>query len=246
MGLAILAYIAGVLTVAAPCILPLLPVILGGTLTSNTDNKTKVWWSPLAIAGGLTVSVVLFTLLLKATTALLGVPQMFWNILSGLIVALFGINLLAPILWEKLMVLTGLHLASNRLLGASYKQKGIARDVLIGAALGPVFSSCSPTYALIVAAILPVSFAKGLVYLILYALGLASALLLVAFAGQSLVRRLGWLTNPGGLFRKVIGSVFIIVGLAVIFGLDRTLQANILERGWYDPIMRLEQRFNLN
>lgn len=246
MDFLILSFISGVLTVAAPCILPLLPVIIGGTaaLQGDSPKKQSRWYRPLVIAGSLAFSVVAFTLLLKATTALLGVPQSLWNILAGGIVLILGINLLFPVLWEKLMIVSGLHLASNRWLGASTNKKGLARDILTGAALGPVFSSCSPTYALIVAAVLPVSFSQGLLYLAAYALGLAAVLLLVALAGQAAVRRLGWLSNPHGWFRRTIGMLFIVVGVAVIFGLDRKFQAFVLENGWYDPIMKLEQRLN--
>lgn len=121
-------------------------------------------------------------------------------------------------------------------------QPGIGKDILLGASLGPVFSSCSPTYALIVAAVLPASFIRGLIYLIAYALGLATILLLIAVAGQSLVQKMRWMSNPSGLFRKIIGVLFIFVGIAVLTGLDRRFQAFVLDKGLYDPIMKLEQR----
>ena len=243
MELLALSFVAGVLTVAAPCILPLLPVIVGGSLAAG-GTKSK-WFRPLVVTGSLAASVVLFTLLLKATTALLGIPQEVWNVLAGGIVLLFGMTLLLPVFWEKLMVATGLAVKTNKLLGASYTKKGLARDVLLGAALGPVFSSCSPTYALIVAAVLPASFTQGLVYLTAYAAGLAAILLLVAIAGQSVAKRLGWLSNPKGWFRRIIGLLFVVVGIAVIFGIDRKFQAFVLEQGWYDPILQLEQRLNI-
>lgn len=245
MTLFILSFIAGVLTVAAPCILPLLPVIIGGTLTIDDSQQKRAWYRPLVIAGSLAASVIVFTLLLKATTTLLGIPQMAWNTISGVIVLLFGLNLLFPVWWEKLMVATGLNLKSNALMSRSYKKRGVMRDALLGASLGPVFSSCSPTYALIVAVVLPESFAKGFLYLLAYALGLASVLLLIAVAGQSVVGKFGWLSNPHGWFHRIVGALFIIVGVSVLFGLDRRFQAYVLERGWYDPIMRLEQRLDI-
>lgn len=239
MHLLIVSYFAGILTVAAPCVLPLLPIIVGGSISQ--DNKRR-WWRPLIITGSLAVSVVLFTLLLKATTVLLGVPQVVWNSISGGIVLLFGVSLLFPHLWEWLALKSGLYGQSNKLMQQTGRTNpGIGRDILMGAALGPVFSSCSPTYALIVAAVLPVSFYQGLGYLTAYALGLATILLLVAVAGQALVRKLGWLSNPSGWFRRIIGILFIIVGFAVLTGLDRSFQSFVLEQGWYDPIMKLEQ-----
>lgn len=243
MALLILSFIAGVLTVAAPCILPLLPIIVGGSVVGDTNRRQ--WYRPLVIATSLAVSVILFTLLLKATTTLLGVPQMVWSVISGVIVLLLGLNLLFPAAWEKLMIATRLPINSNKLLGKTLGQNGFGKDILTGAALGPVFSSCSPTYALIVAAVLPESFGKGLLYLTAYALGLASILLLVAIAGQAAVQKLGWLSDPNGWFRRVMGILFIIVGLAVLFGLDKKFQTYVLENGWYDPILRLEQRLNI-
>lgn len=245
MTLLILSFVAGVLTAAAPCILPLLPVIVGGTLTAEGKTRQLTWYRPLIVVGSLAASVVIFTLLLKATTALLDVPQSVWNIISGTIVLMLGVSLLFPTLWEKLVLALRFNLTSNELLSKSNRHSGLSRDILVGASLGPVFTSCSPTYALIVAAVLPGSFAKGLSYLIAYALGLAAILLLVTLAGQTVVRRLGWLSNPAGWFRRAVGIVFVLVGLAVLFGWDRNLQSYILERGWYDPVGELEQRLML-
>lgn len=69
-----LAFAAGILTVAAPCVLPLLPVVVGGAMVRAGDER-RARWRPFIIAGSLVISVVLFTLLLKATTALLGIPR---------------------------------------------------------------------------------------------------------------------------------------------------------------------------
>ena len=242
--LLLLSFVAGVLTVAAPCVLPLLPVIVGGSIV-RSDARAEVaerqWFRPVVIAASLAISVVVFTLLLKATTALLGVPQSVWSIVAGGVVLLFGITLVFPALWERVMTATGLRNRANRALDSSHSRGGLGGDILLGAALGPTFSSCSPTYALIVAAVLPVSFTEGLLYIVVYAIGLAVTLLLVAFLGQGFARRLGLLSNPEGWFRRIVGILLVIVGLAVIFGLDRQFQAFVLEQGWYDPIRNFEQ-----
>ena len=241
----ILSFIAGALTIAAPCILPLLPVIVGSSIVrggNDTKEIEKRWYRPLLIALGLIISIVVFGLILKSTTALLGVPQVVWQVISGGIVLLFGANLLFPALWEKFAASSGLQAGTNKLLGKSYSQSGVAGDLMVGAALGPVFSSCSPTYSLIIATILPASFLVGFVNLVAYALGLAVMLILVAYVGQALVQKLGWLADPHGNFRKVIGTLFIIVGIMVLFGLDKKLQAFVLEKGWYNPINNLERR----
>ena len=242
IGLIILSFVAGALTVLAPCILPLLPVIIGGTSLNSEGNETSGLRHALIICISLAISVLVFSLLLKASTLLLGIPQFAWQAVSGIIVILFGINLIFPMLWAKVSIKLGIENKSNRFLGQSSKKKGIMRDILIGAALGPVFASCSPTYALIVATILPQSFVNGLIYLAVYCLGLASVLLAIGVAGQSLVGKLGWATNPNGWFRKSLGIIFIITGLVVIFGLDKQIQTLIIESGLYDPIKKFEQR----
>lgn len=242
MELLIVSFVAGILTVAAPCILPLLPVIVGGSIALDDQHQPeKNWYRPLVIAGSLAVSVVLFGLLLKATTSLLGVPVMFWQLVSGLIVTLLGVSFLFPSIWDSAVLKAGLHGSFNQFMNFSYKERGVGGEVLLGFSLGPVFNSCSPTYALIVATILPASFLQGFSYLTAYAVGLAGALLMIAVGGQSVVRRLGWLSNPGGWFRRGVGVVFILVGLSVAFGIDKKIQTYVLDRGWYAPISNLEE-----
>lgn len=241
MTLIVLSFIAGVLTVAAPCILPLLPIIIGGSVIEGGKQKPeRQWLKPFVIAVSLAGSVIVFTLLIKASTALLGVPQTVWQLLSGGIVTLLGVNFLFPEIWERFAAWSGFFTKSNSLLSQAHKHNGLGGAVLMGAALGPVFSSCSPTYALIVATVLPVSFAEGFVYLTAYAIGMSVTLLLVAYLGQAFVAKLRWLNTSW--FQRTIGVLFIVVGVAVIFGLDKDLQAYILDQGWYDPISNLEQR----
>lgn len=238
MVLLVASFVAGFLTVLAPCILPLLPVVLTGSVT-GAGRYQRV----LAIILGLTISVIVFSLLLKATTSLLGVPQIVWQLVSGGILILFGLVMFLPGLWEK--IAAPLSARAGQSLQSARGQSGVGGNFLLGAALGPVFNSCSPTYALIVAAILPASFGQGLTYLIAYAVGLGVALLLVAVLGRAIISRLGWAANPEGWFHKFVGLLLIIAGLAVIFGLDKSFQAYVLDRGYYEPIMRLEERIRL-
>ncbi len=192
----------------------------------------------------LAVSIIIFSLLLKTTTALLGIPDDLWAILAGGIVVIFGITLIWPSLWDRVAAVTRISSGSGRLMERAGDETGTKRDILLGAALGPVFNSCSPTYALIIAVSFPASFTEGLIYLIAYAAGLALILLLVSIFGRAVVDRLGRLSDPHGKFRKVIGALFLLVGFGVIFGLDKDLQAWILENGWYDPIKDLEDSLN--
>lgn len=238
MGLLFASFIAGFLTVLAPCILPLLPVVLTGSLTGS-ERYRRI----LAIIIGLTISVIVFSLLLKATTSLLGVPQLVWQLISGVILILFGLIMTFPGLWER--IAAPLSEKAGQSLQSARTQWGVRGDFLLGAALGPVFNSCSPTYALIVAAILPVSFGRGLAYLLVYAVGLSAALLIIALFGRAIVSRLNWAANPNGWFHKLIGTLLIVAGLAVIFGLDKNFQTYVLDLGYYDQIIRIEEKLRL-
>lgn len=242
MPVLLLAFLAGCLTVLAPCILPLLPVVLGGSLASGSSAAKSQRLRAVVIVGSLVLSVVAFSLLLKASTALLGVPQTVWQAISGMIIIIFGVVLLFPQWWAGFVVKTGFLERSHTALMSGSERGGTAGAVIMGLALGPIFNSCSPTYALIVATILPVSFLTGLSYLIAYALGLGATLLAIALLGQRLIDRLGWLSNPTGGFHKFLAIVFILTGLMILFGVDKDIQAYVLENGWYDPISGLEDR----
>ena len=226
MILLLISFIAGVLTAIAPCVLPLLPVIVGGSLAGGSK------WRAYTISISLGVSVILFTLLLKVSTAFISVPQMFWWWFSGAILITFGLVMIFPRLWDGLGFVNVLNRSSNKLLAAGYQQNSFWGDVLMGAALGPVFSSCSPTYFVILATVLPASFAMGLLDLFAYALGLSGFLLLIALAGQRLVDKLGVAIEPGGWFRRSLGILFIVVGLAIATGVEAKTEIWLLNHGF--------------
>lgn len=227
MVLLLTSFLAGVLTIGAPCVLPVLPIIIGGAV-SEADKKR-----PYIIIASLSASLVIFTLLLKASTLLIMVSPKFWAGVSGGIVLVFGIFTLFPNLWEKISDGLGISTASNSFLSSSSQRSGNIGSILIGAALGPVFSSCSPTYALLVATVLPQSFFLGLVYIIVYVLGLALMLLLIALFGQRLVVRLKWLADPHSKFKKALGILFIIVGLLILTGTEKKIETYLVESGIY-------------
>ena len=214
----LLSLIAGALTVLAPCVLPFLPVIVGGSLGHGSRRR------PYLIAGALVVSLLVFTLLLKASTAFLNIDPRVWAIGSGVLVILLGVAMLFPGLWARIARWARLE-AAHDLLGKANNHRGeTAGALLTGAALGPVFSSCSPTYAWVIATVLPASPVAGLIYLGMYCVGMAGALLGISLAGRRLIDRLGWASNPRGWFQRAIATLFIIVGLLVSTGLDKALQ----------------------
>ncbi|MDP3645806.1 MAG: redoxin family protein [bacterium] len=227
MVLLLISFIAGILTVLAPCVLPLLPVIVGGSVTGEPNPRRAY-----TIAISLGLSVILFTLLLKVSTIFINVPPHFWLWFSGGILVAFGLIMVFPRLWDSLGFVNLMNRSSNQLLATGYQQNSFWGDVLMGAALGPVFSSCSPTYFVILATVLPASFAMGLLDLLAYAIGLSGALLIIALLGQRLVDRLGITIDPEGWFRRGIGVLFIIIGISIMTGIEKKIELALLERGF--------------
>lgn len=235
----VLTYIAGLLTALAPCVLPLLPIILGGSFSGENRGK----WRPYIITASLVVSLILFTIILKVSTVLIGIDPRVWTIGSGALVIILGFFMLFPDLWARLIVKLGVEHRSQGLLGKAFKQNnGVVSAILIGAALGPIFSSCSPTYAWVIATVLPASTSLGIYYLAIYCLGVATSLLAIALLGRKLLERIKWASDPRGWFQRVIAILFIVVGVFVATGWDKKVQTYLVEKDFLN-IKQLEEKF---
>lgn len=247
------AVLAGVLTTLAPCVLPMLPVIVGSSVVATgpadpNDLAAVATARRVArrrayiITASLGVSLGLFTLLLKATTALIDIPAEVWAGVSGGILIVLGLTGLFPSAWDRVSAHLRLQERSTGRLAAARQQEGVGGLILTGAALGPVFSSCSPLYGYVVVTVLPADFWYGMLLLAAYLFGLCATLLAVSLAGQRLLRNVRWLADPHGWFRRVLGGIFVLIGLAIITGFDKTLQTWILQNSPIAP-WNLDQGF---
>lgn len=227
MTLLFASFVAGALTILSPCVLPLLPVIIGGAVI---DQRSR--WKPYVITLSLAISVIVFTLLLKFATVFVDVPEYVWQWISGSIITVFGLSMVLPDQWERFTAKANLTIMrrSNALLAIGVKRESLWGDVIIGAALGPVFSSCSPTYFVILATVLPVSFAMGLIDLVAYAIGLSIMLLAVALFGQRLVGKLRGVSDPRGWFKRILGIVFFVAGVFVLMGWSRAIETYLINK----------------
>ncbi|HQY34920.1 MAG TPA: cytochrome c biogenesis protein CcdA [Actinotalea sp.] len=227
------ALLAGALTTLAPCALSLLPVIVGGSVSGPADGAAVR--RALLVTGSLGASVFVFTLALKATTALIDVPPSVWRWISGGLLIALGVVAVFPELWDRVSVATGLSSRSARGLSAASRRGGTLGAVLTGAALGPVFTSCSPLFAYVVVTVLPAEPARGLALLTAYVIGLVSVLFAIALAGQRLVRRLRWAADPHSLFRRGLGVLFVVMGVLIATGLMQDVEAWVLENSPIAP-----------
>lgn len=231
MELILISFFAGALTILSPCTFTLLPVILGGSILG------KEWRKPFVIIASLALSIFIFTLLLKASTLLIMLDPSLWRYISGGILLFFGIVNLYPQLWDSIQAKMQLSNHADQLINKGSAKGKLVGDILVGAALGPVFTSCSPTYSLLVVTVLPQTPAVGMINLLAYVVGLALPLLAISIFGQSILRRFSWAANPQGIFRKVVGVIFLLVGLAVLTGIDKRFESYLLDIGTFNAIL---------
>jgi len=230
------ALLAGVLTVLAPCVLPLLPVVIGGSVVGTPGSPARPGVRrAVVVTTGLVVSVLAFTLLLRASTVLIGVDPDVWSWLAGGLLVALGLVGLFPAAWDRISIGLGFQARAQGRLSRASGRSGDGGALLTGAALGPVFTSCSPLYAYVVVTVVPAEPVWGATLLGTYSLGLGVTMLAIALAGQRLVRRLGWLADPDGWVRRGLGLVFVLVGVGVLTGLDRDLQAWVLQNSPIAP-----------
>ena len=213
----------------APCILPLLPIIIG---SSNTEVEKKISLKSLRIIFSLSVSVIVFTLLLKASTLLIDIPNSFWTGFSGITITILGLVMIFPRIWSKIPVVNKIKNSGNKSLATGHQKANHKGDYIVGLSLGPVFSTCSPTYLFIIATVLPASFGVGLIYLLGFTFGLVISLLLVAYFGQIIVNKVTNNSKKSEITKKVFGVIILVVGLSIITGLDKDFEAWILDSGY--------------
>ncbi len=234
MILLLVSFVSGFLTVLAPCILPVIPVVLG----SSAARRSR--FTPYIVVLSLCISILVFTLLLKYSATCVSVHPALWTYLSGGILAFFGLTLLFPGWWAHIPGVAAMSRKANILVGTNLFSHTIWGDILVGAALGPVFSTCSPTYFVILATVLPVSFWLGVVYIFVYIFGLAIALLLVIFVGERLMGKLNILSDENGYFKRGLGIFFILLGIAIMSGFDKTVETALVQSDVFN-VTRIEQ-----
>jgi len=235
MELLIISFFAWILTILAPCVLPILPIIIGGSL----DWKDKM--KPFIVIASLWVSILIFTLLLKVITTFISIPSSFWAMVSWWIVLFFWIITLFPNLWVKISYKLWFDKSSHSALESANKKKWFLWAVLLWAALWPVFSSCSPTFWLLIALMIWESFFIGLLNAVVYILWLSLVLFLIVIFWQKIINKLKIVADPNSLFKKTLWVIFIIVWIFIIFWIDKEIEARIIETWIIDWMVDLEQ-----
>jgi len=219
-GALALAFVAGVLSILSPCVLPILPIVLGA---AGSQHR----WGPVVLAMGLAVSFVAIGLFVAAVGYSIGLDtELFRNVAAALMIAV-GVILLVPRFQERL-ALAGAPLAtwSDRHFGSA-RQGGLSGLISVGLLLGAVWSPCvGPTLG--AASVLAAQGRDlGEVAATMLAFGLGAALPLAALGLLSREALLRWRTrliSGGAHARMLFAIVLVAIGVTVVTGLDKRIE----------------------
>lgn len=225
MHTVLLSFIAGILTDLAPCVLPLLPLIIGSAFQQHRLG-------PLMVAAGLALSFALVGGVLAAIGPSLGITPHTIRIIAATLLILFGLTLVSSILQERISkLLTPLASATQNFLG-KLNPTGLAGQFFVGSLLGAVWAPCSgPTLGSAVAlASNAATRSEAFFLMLVFGLGAAVPLLLIAYGSRQLfLSKRTTLIAFGAEAKQVFGMILVFVGSIILTGLDKRLEAALLD-----------------
>jgi len=220
-----LSLLAGSLTTLSPCVFPLLPLVLGGTLQGNR-------FAPLAMGVGMTGSFALMGMLLGAVGLALGLDGDTVRTAGAAMLIAFALVMLVPALGARftqwmLPIASSANAASSKLDGGS-----LLGALMLGGVLGLVWSPCSGP--LLGSALTLVAseggMARGGLVLGIFGLGAAIPLVAVAYASRrGFLRVRDWVLLR--MERVRLGFALLLggMGVAILTGGDKWLEARVLQ-----------------
>ena len=219
-----LAFVAGLVTLLNPCVLPLLPVVVGSALQAGRLG-------PLALGLGLAVSFAVFGTLVTAFGFAIGLDQAMLRQAGALLLLMAGMVLLIPPAQVLLATAAGPLVAGAGGLAARLPGEGLVGQAAVGAVLGLVWSPCvGPTLG---AAIGAAAQGGGLLVAAatMLSFGLGAALVLVLFAQgarEALGRRRRAWAGVAARAKPLFGGALVLVGALILTGFDKRLEAALL------------------
>jgi cytochrome c biogenesis protein CcdA len=225
-----LGLLAGAVSTLSPCVLPLVPVLIGSAVNAHRRG-------PLALGAGLASSFTIVGIALATIGAKSGIDPDSLRTAGGVALAIFGAILVMPNLQELFARATSkLGDSGNRMLSL-VRPDGLRGQFLVGLLLGVVWSPCvGPTLgAASTLASQGTDLAQIAVLMMLFGLGAAVPLIVLGSLSRSTLTRFrGRLLRTGRLGRQVLGLVMLGVGILVATGSNKPIEAWILDRspGW--------------
>ncbi|VEI21092.1 thiol-disulfide oxidoreductase [Serratia plymuthica] len=238
MLILILAYLGGILTIASPCILPVLPFIF-----SRADRPFLRSGLPMLV--GMALTFALFATLAAVGGGWVVAANQYGRWLALILMAVFGITLLFPAVAERVM--HPLVSAGNRLSDkiAADKQHQIGSSLLLGVATGLLWAPCAgPILGLVLTgAALQGANVGSTLLLLAYAAGAATSLALALLIGGKVFSTMKRSLGAGEWIRRGLGAAMLVGVVAIALGLDTTVLARISAASTGGFEQRLVQTF---
>ncbi|MHA1518347.1 MAG: cytochrome c biogenesis CcdA family protein [Alphaproteobacteria bacterium] len=220
-----LAFLAGVLSVLSPCVLPLLPIVLG---TAQTEHRL----GPVALAGGLAISFTAIGLFVATIGFAIGLDTDVFRWISALLLIAVGVVLLVPHLQAQVAVAAGPvgNWVDEHFGG--FAATSLWGQFGMGLLLGAVWVPCvGPTLgAASILAAKGEDLAQVALTMFAFGIGAAAPLVVLGFASREAMQRWrGRLAEAGKSGKMLLGVLLVAVGLLVATGADKKLEAFLVE-----------------
>ncbi|KKQ55938.1 MAG: hypothetical protein US74_C0021G0017 [Parcubacteria group bacterium GW2011_GWA2_38_13] len=207
------------MTILSPCILPILPVVLSGSLGGG---KKRPWGIIVGFVAGFTI----FTLFLTAIVNAFGISANFLRNLSFVVIFIFGLALISSKMqiWSE-RIFSKLAARASRPHG-----QGFWGGVVIGLSIGLIWTPCvGPILASVISLALTGQVSGFAFFITLaYSLGTALPMMAIMFGGRGLLARVPALTRNTQIIQKAFGVCMILVAVAIFFNYDRKFQTFVL------------------
>ncbi len=221
----VFAYLAGLLTLINPCVLPVLPIVIVGAL-----NATRA--GPVALAAGMSVSFVAFGVFVTAFGASIGLTQDKLAQAGAAMMVIFGVILIVPMFARRFETATaGIAASADGRMDAI--DAGTVRGQFLGGLLlGTVWSPCiGPTLG---GAIALASQGENLGYVTLimvaFALGVSTLIIGLGLGAREAIRtRATALRGLASRSKPIIGATFVAVGLMLLFNIHHIIEGWLLD-----------------
>lgn len=214
------AFVSGLITIAAPCIWPLLPIVLSA---SSTGGHRK----PLGVTLGILLSFGFFTLTISYIVKILPINLDLLRLLAVIIIASFGIVLIVPKLSQ---ILEGYVSRFSGRLGVN-NQSGFIGGLITGISLGIVWTPCAGPILATIATLAATTQVNSQIILvtIFYLIGVGIPLLIFATLGRRLFTKTRFFSKYTGRVQQVFGVIMILTAILIFTNQDKILAARLLD-----------------
>lgn len=221
--LIIFSFIAGVVTVLSPCILPILPIVLSSSVGTGEESKKR----PYGVMLGFILSFTFFTLFLSSIVKATGVSADLIRNISVIVIFAFGISLISKKIQSWFEELFS---KMSRFFPSGSQKTGFGGGFLLGLSIGLLWTPCvGPILASVISLALigDVSFA-ALIITLSYSIGTAIPMFLIIKGGNTVLQKVPWLTSNLGKIQKAFGVLMIATAVLIYFQVDRKFQSFVL------------------